>query len=315
MKEMKFRKKLVLTYYHIINKLFNPLHEWVKFDNITSEKDIPYDTEHSICTADVYYKGDLSVKRPVFINIHGGGFVSGDKLNRTHISQELANRGYFVYVPNYRLASTDPFPAMIIDCINAVNYLHNIKDKYNLDMSRVVLSGDSAGAFLVSMMYAMIHNEEYRQSLNMPKITVDIHCLVPFCPPFAVIDTLTKRSPFGVNKMTAYMFTDMKINVKNKQEYKYYNEMEVANYISSNYNNVFLCYAKHDYFCKGHGDKFIKVLKANNCEFDTFKSTKFLDNHCYHMILFTKISVQCLDAVDAYIAKCFAKNEQKAINQ
>ncbi len=304
---MKFRRFVILQYYHIINKLFNPFHEWVKIAGITSDKDISYDDRYDICKSDVYYKGDLSIKRPVFVNIHGGGFVSGDKRNRTHLSEEWARRGYFVYAPNYRLASTDPFPAMIEDCINAINYLHELEEKYNLDMNRVVLSGDSAGAYLVSMIYAMIKNDTYRQDMNMPKVTVDIKCLVPFCPPFEVLEAITKRSPLGVNRTMAYMFTGTKVTKKNVREYRYYKEMKVENYINSDFNNVFLCYAQYDYFCKGHGDMFISAMKSHNCEFDSFKSTRFLDNHCYHMLLFTKISVKCLDAVDEYVAKCFAK--------
>ncbi len=110
---LKTRTKIVLGYYKLINLIFNPIHSRVKIEGITAVSDIQYCNDYEICKADCYYKGDLSVKRPVIINIHGGGFVSGDKIKRKCTSQELARRGYFVYVPNYRLAVTDPFPAVI----------------------------------------------------------------------------------------------------------------------------------------------------------------------------------------------------------
>ncbi|MFI3229019.1 MAG: alpha/beta hydrolase [Bacillota bacterium] len=309
---LQTRTNIVLFYYKIINKLFNPIHARVKIEGITCEKDIQFCNDYDICKADCYYKGDLSVKRPVFINIHGGGFVSGDKGKRKYTSEELARRGYFVYVPNYRLAVTDPFPAVIEDIIASINYLHEIKDRFNLDLDRVVLSGDSAGAYLVSMVYAMIKNESYRLEMNMPKVTVDIKCLVPFCPPVRVLDVISKPSPFGVNRTTAELFMGMtfKEYSKNKEGYKYEKLLNIDNYIDSNYNNVMLCYAEHDYFCKGHGEMFKAALEKHGCEFESFKSTRLLDNHCYHMILFAKISPICHDKVCAYIEECFARAEK-----
>ncbi len=184
-----------------------------------------------------------------------------------------------------------------------------MKENFNLDLDRVVLSGDSAGAYLISMVYAMIKNESYRLEMQMPKVTVDIKCLVPFCPPYRVLEAITKPSPMGVNRTTAELFMGMPFKEyrKNKSAYKYENQLNIENYINSNYNNVMLCYAEHDYFCKGHGEQFKATLEKHGCEFESFKSTRILDNHCYHMILFAKISPICHDVVCAYIEKCFER--------
>lgn len=302
--------ELVMVYYHMINKLFNPLHEHKKYPDVTCDKDIVYNAKYEICKADIFYKGDKNIKRPLFINVHGGGFVSGDKFNRRHFCSEMAERGYFVYSPNYRLASTDPFPAFLEDIIDAINFIEELKEIYPIDCDRIVLSGDSAGAFIAAQVYATMKNDDYRKQLGLQKVIPDIKVLVPFCGPYNILDFIFKPSPFGVNHRTAEMIAGMKLERrgKNAKDYKYYDELSVTNYINADWNNVFLVYAKKDYFCKGSGEKLKDLLDSLKVNYGSFSSKRLIDNHCFHLILFTKISKRCLDNMDAFIKNCFDKD-------
>jgi acetyl esterase/lipase len=84
---------------------------------------------------------------PVVVMIHGGAFLSGDKADLA-VWPELAAAGLAVVRVNYRLSGTNPWPAQAEDCLSAIVYLQRQGPALGLDPSRIVLWGQSAGAFL-----------------------------------------------------------------------------------------------------------------------------------------------------------------------
>lgn len=84
---------------------------------------------------------------PVLLMIHGGGFHSGDK-DDLAIWPELTGAGIAVARLNYRLSDTDRWPAPAEDCLAAVVHLQRQGAALGLDPARLVLLGQSSGAFL-----------------------------------------------------------------------------------------------------------------------------------------------------------------------
>jgi arylformamidase len=89
---------------------------------------------------------------PVFVNIHGGGWVYGYKewlgLNAPSIVTFPA-----VYVSvGYRLAPAHAHPAQIEDCLKALAWVHDNIAKHGADAQRIYVGGHSAGAHLASLM-------------------------------------------------------------------------------------------------------------------------------------------------------------------
>lgn len=97
-----------------IDVLFHPFQNCIKIKDTVIEKDISYDDRYPQCKADFVYKKSEE-KLPVLVNIHGGGFVMGDKKHRRSISELYADKGWFVININYRLAPKYPFPAFMED--------------------------------------------------------------------------------------------------------------------------------------------------------------------------------------------------------
>lgn len=88
---------------------------------------------------------------PVFVFLHGGGFVMGDK--HTGGSPFYSNMGEFaarlgwVGVPmTYRLAPANTFPSGPEDLAAAVRWLRENVAQYGGDPAKIVLAGQSAGA-------------------------------------------------------------------------------------------------------------------------------------------------------------------------
>ena len=90
---------------------------------------------------------------PVVIYIHGGGWVRGTKESATYGLLPFIAMGYAVVNVEYRLANVSLAPAAIEDCRCALRWVvaHAKEQQYNLDASRIVVAGDSAGGHLALM--------------------------------------------------------------------------------------------------------------------------------------------------------------------
>ncbi len=84
---------------------------------------------------------------PVLLMIHGGAFKLGDKSDLA-IWPDWAEAGIAVVRVNYRLSGTAKWPAQGDDCLAAVVHLQRNGAALGLDPGRLVLMGQSAGAFL-----------------------------------------------------------------------------------------------------------------------------------------------------------------------
>ena len=88
-------------------------------------------------------------KYPVVVNFHGGGFVLGTALDdRYWAASLLKNVNCIVVSVGYRLAPEHPFPTAVDDSVDALLYLSSNAEDLGLDISRIALSGFSAGANL-----------------------------------------------------------------------------------------------------------------------------------------------------------------------
>lgn len=84
---------------------------------------------------------------PVLVMIHGGAFKFGDKSDLA-VPADLLSAGIAAVRVNYRLSGTDPWPAQAEDILAAIVFLQRQGAALGLDPTRLVLSGQSAGAFL-----------------------------------------------------------------------------------------------------------------------------------------------------------------------
>lgn len=107
---------------------------------------------------DVYFPpaSDTRKKRPVFVYVHGGAFIFGNKTEGELIAPDLARRGYVVASISYRLVpiatdlaalfSADPAVVAAEDARAAVRFLRSKADEWGLDTDRIAVGGASAGA-------------------------------------------------------------------------------------------------------------------------------------------------------------------------
>jgi acetyl esterase/lipase len=143
------------------------------FVDYSVERDIAYGSAPGVDGApvtlllDLYQPvGDESTARPALVWVHGGGFKNGDKAEGvpTVMAPLYAKLGYVVVSINYRLlapASCSGVNGVSPECYTAaiegvhdgqaaVRWLRANADEYDIDVDRIAIAGESAGAIIAT---------------------------------------------------------------------------------------------------------------------------------------------------------------------
>ncbi|MCA1748914.1 MAG: alpha/beta hydrolase [Sphingomonadales bacterium] len=98
---------------------------------------------------------------PVMVFYHGGGFVIGDLETHDGLCAETARQlDIPVVAIDYRMGPEDPFPAAPEDCEAAARWVATSPDALGLDVTGLVLAGDSAGGNLALVTALALRDEE-----------------------------------------------------------------------------------------------------------------------------------------------------------
>jgi arylformamidase len=81
---------------------------------------------------------------PLIMNIHGGGWLKGEK-EALRRDKFYLDQGISVAHISYRLTSTNPLPAPVMDAARALQFLRSKATEWNIDPKRVIVMGFSAG--------------------------------------------------------------------------------------------------------------------------------------------------------------------------
>lgn len=89
---------------------------------------------------------------PVFLHLHGGGFVRGRKNRDARpLLQRLARHGWVGVTADYRLLPGGEFPSNLQDVQRLIAWLRDHGDALGVDPGRIVIAGSSAGAHLATL--------------------------------------------------------------------------------------------------------------------------------------------------------------------
>jgi acetyl esterase/lipase len=117
--------------------------EYQVFPNITYSVNNNYESK-----LDVYKRRDATSPQPTLIWIHGGGWTGGAKESAVMSLMPWFEMGWNVVNVEYRLARISLAPAAVEDCLCALRFVAAQARTYQIDTSKLVVSGDSAGGHL-----------------------------------------------------------------------------------------------------------------------------------------------------------------------
>lgn len=139
---------------------------------------------------------------PVLIQIHGGGWIIGDKREQgIPLMAELASRGWVCAALNYRLSPRATWPDQIVDCKRAVAWVRSHIAEYGGDPSFIAVAGGSAGGHLTALVGLTPDKAEWQPGFEDADTSVD--ACVPFYGVYDMTGTRSwpKRSGHGIQRM------------------------------------------------------------------------------------------------------------------
>ncbi len=118
-------------------------------------RDLPYgpDPMHVLD----FWKATGIGPRPLLVYIHGGGWTGGDKKRPVQVIRPFLDKGISQVAINYRLTGKAPLPAPVHDAARAIQFIRWKASDWNIDTSRIALTGGSAGA--CTSMWILLHDD------------------------------------------------------------------------------------------------------------------------------------------------------------
>ena len=148
-------------------------------NGMVCRSDVKYGESYPNSFADIWYPDDSGEKRPVVVYFHGGGFIFGNKSAGDPMQtggggvgklEAIVKAGYILVNADYALAPQYRFPVPIRQTDELFRYLIAHEEELHLDMSRVCLSGGSAGANMTAIYAACVCNPDYAAMLGVKPV-------------------------------------------------------------------------------------------------------------------------------------------------
>jgi acetyl esterase/lipase len=104
-----------------------------------------------------FWQAEGDGPRALLIYIHGGGWTAGDKVQPEERFRPYLDAGISYAAINYRHTPDHPLPAPVYDAARAIQFIRTKADEWNIDTSRIALTGGSAGA--CTSMWMLLHDD------------------------------------------------------------------------------------------------------------------------------------------------------------
>lgn len=147
-------KRLILKFYEKSNAILEeriaafPYSESPLIEQIY---DLSYSDGVKSHMLDIYRPINKTGLQPTIVDIHGGGWYSCYKEMNKHFCMELANQGFTVVSINYTLSPEATIKTQIREIFDFFNWLEISAEKYNIDLDKLFICGDSAGGQLAAL--------------------------------------------------------------------------------------------------------------------------------------------------------------------
>lgn len=112
----------------------------------------------------LYYEPENILSNKVIVWVHGGGWNAGTPAFFDFVGQAMCSYGYRFISIGYRLSPKNKYPVQIEDVCKGYNAAINFLKEKNIDTSKIIISGPSAGAHLTSL---LVYDKEIQNRMNV----------------------------------------------------------------------------------------------------------------------------------------------------
>lgn len=139
-------------------------------DGVDVRQDIPYRSGDADALLDVYTPDGVrgsGAALPTIVWVHGGAWISGSKELISNYMRVLAGEGYTAVAVEYTIAPEGQYPLPIEQIADSLGYLDANARAFNVDSSKLILAGDSAGAQIAAQVANVVTSSEYASSIKV----------------------------------------------------------------------------------------------------------------------------------------------------
>lgn len=248
-------------------------------NSISVEKDVVYDDALSdVCTLDIYcppLKG--RDKYPVLVDVHGGGWITGDKHWRRGLNRAFADMGLCVISPNYGLSPRFKYPECVKHLFACFKWICDHAEERRLDLDNVLITGDSAGGQLACLVLAIQNNAEVKARIGAVDSPLRFKGGMLVCGAYDP-DSMAK------NILSNKLFLEMTgYGRKHLREFKDYDLMNPVNFVDKDFPaDVMVAYGRFDAFVGGNEKILFKRLNELGIPYREYRA-KGAGEHCFHL--------------------------------
>ena len=248
-------------------------------NSISVEKDVVYDDAlPDVCTLDIYcppLKG--REKYPVLVDVHGGGWITGDKHWRRGLNRAFADMGLCVISPNYGLSPRFKYPECVKHLFACFKWICDHAEERRLDLDNVLITGDSAGGQLACLALAIQNNAEVKARIGAVDSPLRFKGGMLVCGAYDP-DSMAK------NLLSNKLFLEMTgYGRKHLREFKDYDLMNPVNFVDKDFPaDVMVAYGRFDAFVGGNEKILFKRLNELGIPYREYRA-KGAGEHCFHL--------------------------------
>ena len=139
-------------------------------------------------------------RRPGVLQVHGGGWVIGDKREQgIPLLLHLAANGWVGVNANYRLSPRAAFPDHLVDLKKAIAWYREHADEHGADPDFLCVTGGSAGGHLCALVALTANDPEYQPGFEAVDTTM--RAAVPF---YGVYDFTNRNGTWPKRTITRF---------------------------------------------------------------------------------------------------------------
>jgi acetyl esterase/lipase len=147
--------------------------------DVTRARRLPYAPGGRRFELDVYHHRDVPSGAPVLLQVHGGGWMIGNKDQQgIPLMLHMAARGWVCVAVNYPLSPRARWPEHLVALKRAMQWIREHSQEYGADPSFVAVTGGSAGGHLAAMV-ALTGDDPSLQP-DFEGVDTSVQACVPF---------------------------------------------------------------------------------------------------------------------------------------
>ena len=234
--------------------------------NCTIQRNVSYAEDSNPYHPMDVYLPNCTGPCPAFIYIHGGGWVKGSRLDYNETAIFYAKRGIAGFAIDYKLTTPNrtAWPDNIRDVVQAIRFIRERAQLYNIDVSKIGVFGDSSGAQFASLAGTLSGNESFLKGNSGNETIRSTVCLVVDYSGATDFDFIGRNEPLSI---IYRILTTSLGNVTYDQSPKLWNEASAATYISKDDPVFFIVHGTDDTIIPiGVSESFNAKLQAAGVE-------------------------------------------------